>query len=357
MLPTQTSYLLGDIASRNSSMSFSRPMGPLKRMLTMLRESDYDAHLIRRLVPPPVRDVYAALRALNLELVRLPDLVSNPTVGIMRTKFWQESLESAFAGNPPREPICILLCRGLQELEERAGTGTKNSIKFWLSRLVRTREKHVNNRPFTSLASLEDYAENTYSTLMYATLASIPLRSMHVDHLASHVGKACGIVAVLRGIPVLAAPARPVKTPSGFDAPNTREPTLLLPLDIMAEEGVKEEDVFRRGSDAPGLQDAVFRIATRANDHLITVREMLQNLRAGQDPGHAYEHQDVGEQSYDGERDALQDIRQGFGVLLEAVPAQLFLDNLQKADFNPFAVKKGWQLPWRIWRALSKESL
>ncbi|KAL6399211.1 phytoene synthetase/ ribosomal protein S6 [Ilyonectria robusta] len=308
---------------------------------------DYDAHLIRRFVPHPVQDAYAALRTLNLELVRLPELVSNPTIGALRMNFWQDSLDKTFAGRPPREPICILLHKALQDLETRAGSSTKKSIKFWVSRLVKTREKHMTNRPHASLTSLEEYAENTYSTLMYATLASLPLRSMNVDHLASHIGKACGIVAVLRGIPVLAAPPPPVQTPHGPEAP-VREPALLLPLDAMAEAGVKEEDVFRQGPNAPGLQDAVFKIATRANDHLITAREMLKRLKAGEDPGHEFEHQGEGEHFYDDEgSNTLKEIHHGFGVLLEAVPAQQYLDRLEQADFDPFALARHRSLPSR----------
>ncbi|EHK46698.1 phytoene synthetase/ ribosomal protein S6 [Trichoderma atroviride IMI 206040] len=307
--------------------------------LKQLQTSDYDAHLIHRFIPPPVQDTYAALRALNLELVRLPELVSNPTIGVMRMKFWQESIDKTFAGQPPREPICILLHRGLQQLELRAGSSsTAKSIKFWVSRLIRTRERHMDNRPFATLASLEGYAEHTYSTIMYATLASMPLRSMHVDHLASHIGKACGIVAVLRGIPILAAPAQPVRSPSGLDTPS-RTQAILLPLDIMAEEGVKEEEVFRQGPNAPGLQDAIFKVATRANDHLITAREMLKRLKAGQDPGHEFEHQGEGEHQYfeEGDNDTARDIRRGFGALLEAVPAAQWLLSLEKANFDPFA--------------------
>lgn len=214
------------------------------------------------------------------------------------------------------------------------------------------------SRPYPSLMALEDYAENTYSTMMYATLASMPLRSMHIDHLASHIGKACGIIAVLRGIPILAAPGQPIKTPAGFDAPPIREPSLLLPLDIMAEEGVKEEEVFRQGPSAPGLQNAVFKVATRANDHLITVREMLKRLKAGEDPGHEFEHEGEAEHVYLEDSDTAREVRQSFGVLLEAIPAGNYLDNLEKANFDPFAVKTGgWKLPWRIWQALSKEGL
>ncbi|KAK2605898.1 hypothetical protein QQS21_003738 [Conoideocrella luteorostrata] len=299
-----------------------------------------------------------AFRALNLELVRLPEVVSNPIIGALRMKFWQESIEKTFAGMPPREPICIMLYHALQGLEARAGSSTKKSIKFWVSRLVKTREKHMESKPYPSLAALEDYAENTYSTIMYATLASMPLRSIHIDHLASHIGKACGIIAVLRGIPILAAPGQPIKTSSGVNAPPTREPSLLLPLDVMSEEGVKEEEVFRQGPSAPGLQDAVFRVATRANDHLITVREMLKRLQAGQDPGHEFEYEGEAEHVYSEESDSAKEIRQSFGVLLEAVPASNYLENLEKANFDPFAVKTGgWKLPWSIWQALSKERL
>lgn len=271
-------------------------------------------------------------------------------------KFWQESLDNTFAGRPPREPICILLHKTLQDLEARAGSSTKKSIKFWVNRLVKTREKHMTNRPYASLASLEEYAENTYSTLMYATLASLPLRSMNVDHLASHIGKACGIVAVLRGVPVLAAPPPPTQTPIGQESP--RDPAILLPLDAMAEAGVKEEEVFRQGPNAPGLQDAVFKVATRANDHLITAREMLKRLKAGEDPGHEFEHHGEGEHFYGEESNTVSEIQQGFGVLLEAIPAQQYLQRLEKADFDPFAVKPGgWKLPWSMWQALSKQRI
>jgi len=219
----------------------------------------------------------------------------------------------------------------------------------------------MDNRPFPSLAALEDYAENTYSTLMYMTLAAMSLRSVHIDHLASHVGKACGIVATLRGIPVLAAPSQPIQSRPGLNVGATRTPALLLPLDVMAEVGLREEDVFRRGPDAEGLQDAVFKVATRANDHLITAREMLNNLEAGRDPGHEYEHQGETEHVYAKEghdkEGAAQDIGRGFGVLLEAIPAAEYLSRLEAVDFDPFQVKSSWKLPWKMWQALKKRNI
>ncbi|KAF4863208.1 NADH dehydrogenase (ubiquinone) complex I, assembly factor 6 [Colletotrichum siamense] len=327
---------------------------------SQLQHSHHDAHLVYRLLSPRAQDAYLALRALNLELVRLPEVVSNPVIGQLRMQFWRESIDKTFAGTPPAEPICVLLHQALQDLRARSRSSTASSIRFWAQRVIKTREKHMDNRPFASLAALEEYAENTYSTLMYAVLAAMPLRSMQVDHLASHIGKACGIVATLRGIPVLAAPQQTqVHTPSGAEPPRPRDPVLLLPLDVMSEVNLREEDVFRYGPEAEGFQDAVFKVATRANDHLITAREMLKNLRAGQDAGHDFEHQGEEEHVYEEEHedDVQRDIRRGFGVLLEAIPAQEYLTNLEASNFDPFAVKASWKLAWRLWRATSKQQI
>lgn len=320
------------------------------------RKSDYDAYLIRGFVPKFRQDAYDALRAFNLELVRLPELVSNPTIGQMRMQFWRDAVHNTFAGRPPKEPIMVLLHKVITELQEAGESPT--SIKFWLLRLINTREKYMDNRPFTSLAALEEYAENTYSTLIYSVLASLPIRSMHMDHLASHIGKACGIVAVLRGIPVLAAP---VRSPQGASIGGGRTPVLLLPLDAMAEAGLKEEDVYRYGPQAEGFQDAVFQVATRANDHLITAREMLKNIHAGENPGHEYEHQHEAEHDYsdtslDGDA-TKRDVRRGFGVLLEAVPAGDYLSRLEGVNFDPFAVRSSWKLPWKVWRSLKTHQI
>lgn len=329
--------------------------------VNQLRLGDYDAHLVRHFLPRGVRDAYLALRTLNLELARLPETVSNPTIGAMRMQFWKDAVNNTFDGQPPREPVSLLLYAALAGLAAREGGAVSNvsSIKFWLQRFISTRQQYMDNRPFASLAALEEYAESTYATLMYVTLAMLPLRSMHVDHLASHIGKACGIAAILRGIPVLAAP-KPAPSPSSASLPS-RNPVLLLPLDVLADVGVREEDVYRQGPAAPGLQEAVFRVATRANDHLITAREMLKNIRAGQDPGHDYEHEGETGHTYAADeesgRDELRALQRGFNVLLEAIPAQDYLTRLEAADFDAFRVKSGWKLPWSLYRAQATQKI
>lgn len=89
------------------------------------------------------------------------------------------------------------------------------------------------------------------------------MHSVALDHVASHIGKAVGIAAILRGMPLLAFPA-------GASAG-----AVVFPLDVCAQHGLRQEQVLRKGGGAEGLRDAVFAVATRANDHLITARKML----------------------------------------------------------------------------------
>jgi NADH dehydrogenase [ubiquinone] 1 alpha subcomplex assembly factor 6 len=109
---------------------------------------------------------------------------------------------------------------------------------------------------------LEAYAEGTYSNLHYLLFQAHHLQSVTLDHIASHIGKASGIAAVLRGTPLLATA-------------QTNQASVVLPLDVCAEFNLRQEDVMRQGGNAPGLRDAVFKVATLANDHMITARKML----------------------------------------------------------------------------------
>lgn len=226
----------------------------------------------------------------------------------------------------------------------------------------------MNNNPYATMESLEKYAESTYSTLLYLSLQALPMVSITADHVASHIGKASGIIAVLRGLPLLAFPPSPNHhtNNAGLDDMMTmqrnrsQQGSVTLPLDIMAEVGLREEDVLRKGSEATGLKDAVFKVATRASDHLITARSMVANLRKGQDIGHDFEH--AAEEEHAAARQLeprtvnvqLTEVEQAFGVFMPAVSTSLWLERLQKVDFDIFQDqlrRRDWRLPWKAWLA------
>lgn len=307
----------------------------------------------------------------------IPEMTSSYTIGLMRLQFWRDTINKTLAGRPPKEPVALLLNAGISDLHDRT-QGRARLSKGWFLRMINAREQTISNAPFTNLSALESYAENTYSTLLYLTISALPMTSLTVDHVASHIGKAAGISAVLRGLPLVAFPQQQPKQPTsplggGAQGAGTKQGAITLPLDVMAQSGVKEEDVFRYGAEASGLKDAVFTIATRASDHLITARQMIKNLRAGQGVGHNFEHE--GEEGHhygphNGELDTeqqphqsphekqLREVERAFGVLMPAVPTQLWLDRLQKVDFdifNPTLLQSDWRLPWKAYWAYRRK--
>ena len=88
----------------------------------------------------------------------------------------------------------------------------------------------------------------------------------------------------------------------------------------------------------------------------------MKKLRAGEDPGHEYEHEGEAEHVYPqdtalaSER-ARADIQRAFGVLLEAVPAADYLARLEGTNFDPFRVRPSWKLPWTMWKALRRREI
>ena len=276
-------------------------------------------------------------------------------------------MTKALAASPPKEPVAILLAKAADDLHRRSG-GKARLSKIWFHRIINTREAQLGNPPYPTLSALESYAENTYSAMLYLTLSALPQASITTDHIASHIGKAMGIAAVLRGIPLIAFPPQ---QPLGMSNSMTGQsgPTqgaVLLPLDVMAEANVREEDVFRQGASAPGLRDAIFTVATRANDHLITARDMLSKLRSEGTLGHDFEHQNEEEHQYNaqqlnmGQEKQLADVEQSFGVFMPSISTQSWLDRLQKADFDIFDASLrtvDWKLPVKAYWAFSRRRI
>ncbi|MCJ1401601.1 hypothetical protein MMC11_004817 [Xylographa trunciseda] len=335
----------------------------------LLRKYDSPSYTLLPFIPPAAQPAYLAIRAFNLEIARIADHVSTPQVGALRLQFWKDNVTRTFAGAPPKQPVALLLAAALAALRADGSAGLSKS---WFMRVIAAREQYLNNAPYATLEDLEKYAESTYSTLLYLTLQALPLHSVTADHLASHVGKAAGIVTVLRGLPLLAFPAPPNhhSNSKGLgmveqQRSRAQQGVVTLPLDVMAEVGLREEDVLRKGAEAEGLRDAVFKVATRASDHLITARTMLENLKKGEDVGHAFEHEDEEEHQHEHRQHRVDsgsgkmaqqnaEVERAFGVLMPAVSTGLWLDKLQKLDFDIFREelrRREWKLPWKAYLA------
>ncbi|XP_053414907.1 NADH dehydrogenase (ubiquinone) complex I, assembly factor 6 isoform X2 [Nycticebus coucang] len=200
--------------------------------LELLRKRDYEGYLCSLLLPAESRSSAFALRAFNVELAQIKDSVSEKTIGLMRTQFWKKTVEDIYCDNPPHQPV---------------------AIELW-------KEKNLDDKPYRNIQELENYAENTQSSLLYLILEILGIKDLHADHAASHIGKAQGIVTCLRATPYHGSRRK-----------------VFLPMDICMLHGVSQEDFLRRKQDK-NVRNVIYDIASQAHLHLKHARSFHKSV-------------------------------------------------------------------------------
>ncbi|ORZ25993.1 Squalene/phytoene synthase [Absidia repens] len=213
----------------------------------------------------------------------------------MRMQFWKDTIDKVYAKKAPQQPIALALEDALQH---------SDLSSMWFKRIITERMANLDDHPFMTIKDMEDYGENTASSLLYLQLESLGVRDVQVDHVVSHLGKMMGISTFLRSLPFHLGQKR-----------------LVLPAQITAKHNISQEDVMRGNID--GVEDAVFEVATAAYDQLLTARSLLDTVTPD-----------------------------AFPVILSSIPHVRYLEKLEKHNFNVFEPKlqlKDWKLPLVLW--------
>lgn len=109
----------------------------------------------------------------------------------MRLKFWDDAIGKIYSqDNPPipEHPV-------IKEL--KIYVDKKKLTKRFFQRLIAARNR-PSNLGFLTVKEVEDYCENTVSSVLYLLMEVHDMKNVHADHAASHLGKAQGIVNMLR---------------------------------------------------------------------------------------------------------------------------------------------------------------
>jgi len=197
--------------------------------------------------------------------------------------------------------------------------------KNWLKRSVEARINDANREETSILGTigdLERYSEDTLSTILYMTLQAGGIHSTAADHAASHIGKASGLLLLLKSLPYHL---------------NRTGRIPYIPAEVAGKHGLLVTRGDRvsevRMESGEGLSEAVFEVASVANAHLEKARGLSPTVPSEAVP-----------------------------VLLPAVPAQVLLDSLRQYEFNVFdsrlargvlGVSPLWflsKLQWHSWR-------
>ncbi|KAI0712164.1 isoprenoid synthase domain-containing protein [Earliella scabrosa] len=272
----------------------------------LVRTRDYESYLIGSFYPRELQGAFFALRAFYVELASVQDTVSNSMIGKMRMQFWRDAIKSVADGRPPQHPIAL----ALHDASQRA-----NLPAYHFRRIIDARDAEIHSPTHLTVESLTAHAESTASTFLYLLLSLLGLSSSTTfSHAASHLGVAQCIHVLLRALPYHASKGR-----------------MVIPAELTARHGVRQEDVFRRGGNADGISDAVFEFATLANDNLLTAREMFK--QSGGDGGKVPRH--------------------AMPVFLYGLPTREYLGRLEAVNFDAFEPSlqvRDWKLPWKVWR-------
>lgn len=172
----------------------------------------------------------------------------------MRLHFWHTAVKAIFEssnGTPPIPDHPVV-----RELHRVIAAHPENRPqRLYFSRLIKARERPA-QQGFLTIKSLEAYAEESTSCNLYLLASIAGVKNMDVDHALSHLGKAHGIVNMLRA--------------QGLQR-SRRSAQCVFPQETLMKHGISQERALRDAPDDAGVRECTFEVASVAHSHLENV--------------------------------------------------------------------------------------
>lgn len=223
-------------------------MNPFDIAADIVRTGDRDRYLADLFAPETARRHLFALHAFNVEVARIRETVSDPTLREIRLQFWRDGLLARSA----EHPVARALAETVATYRLPAGS---------LDDLLEARLFDLYDDPMPSLNDLEGYAGETASSLFQ--MAAIILaggEDPKTADLSGHGGVAYALTGLIRALPIHAGRGQ-----------------LYLPADILDRHGVDRATIFR-GDATPELRAAIGDLAGTARQHLDAARRHARDL-------------------------------------------------------------------------------
>jgi phytoene/squalene synthetase len=207
----------------------------------LVRRVDPDRYLSSLFAPHALRAGLNVLYAFNYEVAKTAETVSQPIAGEIRLQWWRDRIAELYRGAAIDQPLVEALSRVI----------TAHQLPRELfDSLIDAREHDLEEAPFPTLESLEDYADATSGNIMRLA-ARILGAGESLDTHARDLGIAYAMTGLCRALP--------------FHAVRRR---LMLPADRLAASGISIEDVFA-GKTGQRLRPLLEDMAARARSHLV----------------------------------------------------------------------------------------
>jgi phytoene synthase len=168
---------------------------------TLVRRVDEDRWLASRFAPERVRQRLIALYALNYEIARTPETVSQPALGDIRLEWWRSGLEELAEGHGPRSHPTLV---ALHE------TGRSVDIARIMMEVVEARAADFEASPFNTWEALESYVGRTARAVMWAAVESSETGGFGAQpsRFLDYAARAWGLCGLMRAEPYWRARGR-----------------------------------------------------------------------------------------------------------------------------------------------------
>lgn len=321
--------------------------------IDQLKKVDPSTLLISKFYPAYIQDSLIGLKSFNLELSKISfghqpgSTDKSRQFNNLKFEFWKNQLDKLMKLNLSNaneimlsinEPSTILLADSiLKDL---------NFDKSMLSQMISSHSHFYNNNSTSGFRSIDDicsFGEGTTSQINYImqsislseNLTGFSTKGINLlkdssndlrnslSEISGHLGQATSICSFLIGLKYFAE----------------KKNTLMIPSDLLIKYDLSEEETIRLilGTESnkeskDKLKDVIFEMATKANDHILTARSKLNNLK------------DVWNLR------KLPDCI--YLPIMNGIPSILFLEKLEGVDFDILHTKlqtKEWRLPFKAW--------
>jgi phytoene synthase len=223
----------------------------------LVRSQDFERYAVAIFVPADRRRALLALYAFNAETSGVRNHVSQPLPGEIRLQWWTDMLAGAGHGDVEGNPVAAELLLAIRQHDLPIEP---------MSRLIEAHQFDLYNDPMPTMAALEEYLDDTASTLFALGAGILGHRSDEIDHLARHAGFAYGIARTIAALPS-----------------DSSRRQLFVPLQLLEQHGSNLEEVFA-GKATGGLRAALDQLRDEAREHLKTAVALLDGIPPGARP-------------------------------------------------------------------------
>jgi len=184
---------------------------PLSTCAEIVRRHDPDRFLTALFAPSEKRETLFVLYAVNHELARAREVVSNPMLALIRLQWWREVAEDARRRHEVAGPLGEALDEGRLDAAD-------------VLAMIDGREAEA--EPIETEAAFRDYVQATAGGLAVAAGRALGTAGLALEAMRD-LGAAYGVTGILRSVAALA-----------------RQSRCVLPEDVLAQHGLSVEDVI-----------------------------------------------------------------------------------------------------------------